>query len=248
MYKIQLTKEQKQILYSISDSKEKQSKLMSILQYCIKYTDPSTSLLTKTISKLFSMYSTHNFKYHNKISRKYFYTLVNILIDKNLVCVHKKVHKKVHKINVPKPIENTTVQTIIEKTNNLTMNNTYTYTLDTETSSVHALNLVKDVFKDLKVKSKIVQDMVISKLKNTVLDSKGAVAYIISVIIDKTEQYNLMRVNYAKKVAETKYSKKQNAYEVPVRSFNNLECINYDYGNLEDWLVYGGYRGEKLTI
>lgn len=246
MYKINLTKEQKHMIYRISDNKEKQSKLMSVLQYCIKYTDKLNGVLNMTISKLFSMYSAKNFKYHDKISRKYFYTLVNSLVDKNLICVHKKVHKKVHENNMTESIENTLVEQVIEIPNNLTINNTYNYTLNTENNSVYAIDLCKDVFKDLKVKSKIIKDMVCCKLKNTILDINGAVAYIVAVITEKTEQYNLMRINYAKKVATTKYTKNKKAIGSPTRSFNNFECREYDYNKLEEWSLYGGYEGEYL--
>lgn len=251
-YKTNLNKIQMNTIYLITSNKEKQSKLMSILQYCLKYTDKSTGILNKTISRLFDMYSVNNFQYHNRISRKYFYMLINLLIEYKLICVHKIVHKKVHKNNVPESTEATKVEVVFEKTNDITINNTYTYTLYTESSSVHALDLCEDIFKDLKVNSKIIKCIVLSKLKNTVLDAAGAVNYIVKVITEKTEEYNRMRVKYAQKVAETKYNKNKNTFVVPVkastRTFYNVESREYDYDMLEDKLVYGGYNGEALLI
>lgn len=227
-YNITLTKNQKHSIYKITDNKDKQNRLMSIYQYCIKYTDKATGMLSKTIGKLFSMYSTKDFKYHDKISRKYFYTLINILIDKKLIFVdkvHKTVHKVVHKTEVLETIEIANVEADFEKPNNQTTNyNTYTYTPNT-TNVVKALDLANEVFKDLKIKSKIIKSMVIAKLQNTVLNVVGAVNYIIKVITEKTEQYNSMRVEYAKVVAKTKYSKSKNTFVAPAktsRAFNNF--------------------------
>jgi hypothetical protein len=225
-YNIKLNKNQMNAIYSISYNKEKQNRLMSILQYCIKYTDATTGFLTKTIGRLFSMYSVNDFEYHSKISRKYFYTLVNLLIDHKLICVHKIVHKTVHKSNTPESIENTNIEPVFEKTNNITPNlNTNTHTLNT-TNVVNVIDLTEEVFKELKVKSKIIKSMVMAKLQNTVLDAAGAIKYIVKVITEKTEQYNSMRVEYAKAVANTKYSKSKNTFVAPTkkpRNFSNFE-------------------------
>lgn len=150
------------------------------------------------------------------------------------------------------PIENTCIQTKLGCPKCINpKSNTYTYTPDT-TNVVHALDLVSDVFKSFKVKSKEIKTMVVAKLKNTVLDAAGAVNYIVKVITEKTEEYNRMRVKYAQKVAETKYNKDKNTFAIPVktssRSFYNCESIDYDYDMLEDKLVYGGYNGEALRL
>lgn len=164
--------------------------------------------------------------------------------------VSENISKNISDIENITPIENTVVQGDLNFPKYINLKtNTNTYTLNTETSSVHALDLVKDVFKDLKVKSKMIKDMVISKLKNTILDAKGAVAYIIAVVTEKTEQYNLMRVNYAIAIANTKYSKSKNTYSAPVnRKFNNFDGRSYDFDQLEDFLVNGGYNGEELPV
>lgn len=118
------------------------------------------------------------------------------------------------------------------------INNKYinTYTLNTtdvvksEVEKVHALDLVHDVFNDLKVKSKVIKSMVIAKLKNIILDAAGAIKYIVTVLTEKTEQYNLMRVKYAQQVAKTKYSKSKNSYKpntAKERGFNNFDAREY---------------------
>ena len=150
------------------------------------------------------------------------------------------------------PTENTCIETESDCPKYInSKSNTYTYTLNT-TNVVHALDLVSDVFKSFKVKSKEIKTMVIDKLKNTILDAAGAVNYIVKVITEKTEEYNSMRVKYAQKVAETKYNKYKNTFVIPVkasnRTFYNCESREYDYDMLEDKLVYGGYNGEALLI
>lgn len=225
-YKIVLANEQIQKIYSISDKPATQSSLMSILSYLIKYTDETTNTLTKSLSKLYKMY----LRYHSKITRSYFYTLIKKLKEKGLILIgveDKKEDKKEDKENIAEPTENTNVQDNSEKPNNLMPNpNINTYTPYT-TNVVNAVDLIDEVLKDLKIKSKIIKSMVIAKLQNTVLDAKGAINYIIRVITEKTEQYNSMRVEYAKVVAKTKYSKSKNTFVAPVktiRTFNNFEA------------------------
>jgi hypothetical protein len=232
MYKIKLTNKQIQTIYKITDNKDKQSKLMSILSYIIKYTE--NNKLTKSLNKLYNMYIRLEYR---KITRSYFYTLVDLLKDFKLV-VDKIEDTLQDKTNVAESVENTDVDNDLEKHNDLIINNTYTYTLNTSSNvKVSALDLCEEVFKDLKIKSNIIKQMVISKLQNTVLDGVGAINYIIRVITEKTEQYNAMRVNYAKAVANTKYSKTKNTYSGTGRTFNNFEGREYDYDSLEKKLL-----------
>lgn len=88
--------------------------------------------------------------------------------------------------------------------------------------------------------------MVLAKLQNSVLDTKGAISYIMKVIAEKTEQYNVMKVNYARKVSESKYSKtksefkgkaKTNSVDISATSFNNFEPRQYNYDDLEKRLL-----------
>lgn len=255
-YKITLTRVQIKNIYKVTDDKEKQKRIMSILSYMIKYTDMETLELTKTRNKLYTMYSVNNWKYHEKISKSHFYKITDLIMENEYFLKDNEDSKKgngetleeIKEIAVS--VENTNVEDNGLKTNALTNNNnTNTYTLYTSTD-VKAMDLVEDVFKDLKIKSKVIKTMVIGKLQNMVLDIKGAVAYIIRVITEKMEQYNTMKVNYAKKVAETKYSKTKNTFmskkanvvnkavnHVVATSFNNFESRQYDYDDLEKRLL-----------
>lgn len=241
IYKIKLTEIQIQNIYKITDNKDKQSKIMSILSYLMKYTEASSMKLLKSLNKLFSMYSANNWKYHSKIARSYFYEIANLILDNNYFfnsCKDNVVETLSDKINSNKSIENTNVEADFEKTNNIIIKkNTNTYTLYTD-KSVQAIDLVEDIFRDLKIKSKIIKNMVISKLQNVALDSAGAVNYILKVITEKTEQYNAMKIKYAQKVAETKYSKSKNTF-VPFVTTHNATKFSrqYDYDSLEKTLL-----------
>ncbi|MBN1079248.1 hypothetical protein [Clostridium botulinum] len=238
MYKIKLTETEINKIYEISDKKSTQASLMSILSYLIKYTDKTTNTLTKSLNKLYKMY----LRYHNKLTKSYFYTLVSKLKDKNLLSfapVEDKKEETFEEIEkVPVSIENTDLNQDSELPNNLIINNTNTYTLNT-TSVVNAVELLDDVFRDLKIKSKVIKTLVLAKLQNTVLDAKGAINYIIRVITEKTEQYNTMRVNYAKAVAKTKYYKSKNTFVAATKKlkFDNFEAREYDYNSLEQGLL-----------
>lgn len=243
MYKIKLTSQQVNKIYEISSKESTQKSLMSILAYLIKYTDQNTNQLTRSYSKLYTMY----LRYHDKITRSYFFTLIGKLKDNNLLSVEdKKEDKKEDKIESPVAIETTSFDNNSEKPNNKIINNTNTYTLYTS-SDVKAIDLVDEVLRDLKVRSKVIKTMVIAKLQNVVLDCKGAVAYIMKVITEKMEQYNTMKVNYAKKVAESKYSKAKSSFtgkksnviydNVVATGFNNFKAREYDYADLEKRLL-----------
>ena len=168
MYKIKLTKEQINSIYSNTDKESTQSTLMSILSYLIKYTDETTNTLTKSFSKLYKMY----LRYHNKITRSYFYTLIGKLKENNLLSFaaveDEKEDKKEDKEKVSESVENTDLEGNSEKPNNL-INKPILYTYTSNTTSVvkvAAIDLVEDLFKSLKVKSKEIKNMVRSKIQN----------------------------------------------------------------------------------
>lgn len=238
-YKIKLTNIQINNIYMITDNKEKQGKIMSILAYLMKYTDAETMKLVKSLNRLYNMY----LRYHNYIARSYFYRIAKLILDNNYFLYkpeNKKMYSLVDKINSAQTTETTSLDDDFKKPNNIITNhNINTYTLNT-TSVVNAVDLVEYVFKDLKVKSKVIKAMVIGKIKNITLDAAGAVNYIVKVITEKTMQYRKMRENYAKKVYETK--KKENF----CKKNNNNSFINFKgrdhadsyYKDLEDKLVF----------
>lgn len=248
MYKIKLNNNQIQQIYNITDNADKQSKLMSVLSYLIKYTDNVTNKLTKSLSTLYKMYCRLEYR---KISNCYFFKLVDLLEEHKLYVgerrksnnrVSKIVSEKVSEIDIAETVENTSLEGNFEKHNNLITNNTITYTLYTANAiKVSAIDLVDEVMKDLKIRSKIIKSMVVAKLQNIELDAVGAVNYIVKVITEKTQQYNAIRVKYAKAVAKTKYAKAKNTFKatapMSARTFNNFEPREYDYDDLEKRLL-----------
>ena len=241
-YKIKLSNKQIKAIEQITDNKKMQNKMMSILSYLIKYTDPETNKLTRSINKLYKMY----ILYHNNISRCYFFKLIKLLKENNIYINNdKKVDKKVDTIKVAQSINITKSEADDKNANNLTINNIYTYTPYTaKAEKVDALSIAKDLFIELKIKSNIIKKAVIDKIKNKMLDNThGAINYVMAVIIEKVESYNKMKVKYAQAVAKTKYSKDKNTYVTPASKinnkyrFNNFEARSYDYEALERKLL-----------
>lgn len=238
-YKIKLSNKQIKGIETITDNKEKQKKLMSILSYLIKYTDPETNKLTRSINKLYKMY----ILYHNNISRCYFFKLIKLLKENNIYINNdKKVDKKVDNLKEPQTVDTTTLEADNKKANNLTVNNIYTYTPYT-VKTVKAIDIAKDLFEELKIKSNIIKKAVIEKIHNKILDNTaGAINYVMAVIIEKATAYHNMKVKYAKAVAKSKYSKDKNSYIMPASNnnkyrFNNFEARSYDYEALERKLL-----------
>lgn len=245
-YSIKLTDTQINNIYMITDNKDKQKKIMSVLAYMMKYTEVSTMKLTKSINKLYTMYSIKDWKYHNKITRSYFYELANLVLENDYffgIREDEPVKTFADIQESATSLDNANVNEEKEETNNIIINNqTNTYTLYTS-KDVATVDLVDEVLRDLKIKSKVIKTMVTAKLQNVVLDSKGAIAYIIKVITEKMEQYNAMKVKYARKVAESEYSKDKSTFKysnksaIGATSFNNFETRKYDYENLEKKLL-----------
>lgn len=253
-YRVTLTRTQINNIYNITTDREKQKRIMSILAYMTKYTDMETLELNVTRNKLYKMYGVNNWKNHEKISKSYFYKITDLVRENNYFLekpekISEEISEETEEIAVS--VENTNVEEESIKTNEITNNNTNTYTLYTSSedvkNNVKAIDLLDEMFKDLKIKSKVIKTMVIAKLQNMVLDCKGAVPYIMKVITEKMEQYNAMKVNYAKKVAETKYSKAKNGFigkksnvvysGVVATGFNNFKAREYDYDDLERKLL-----------
>lgn len=220
MYKIKLTNEQIQTIYEITGNKDKQSKLMSVLSYLIKYTKDNK--LTKTLNRLYTMYIRLEYR---KITRSYFYKLVDLLKEYKLFAIAEdKIKDKIEdKEEVAELIENTNFESDFEKHNNLTSNkNTYIYTSNI---SDDVIEVAEEILKDMNVKSKVIKKMVLDKLENINLDPQGMLNYIYAVVLDKIKIYYKARDKYKQKVIETRNSysfaapNKENK-----RGFNNFEA------------------------
>ena len=123
-YKIKLSNKQIKAIEQITDNKKMQNKMMSILSYLIKYTDPETNKLTRSINKLYKMY----ILYHNNISRCYFFKLIKLLKENN---IYINNDKKVDALSIAKDLfielnikSNIIKKAVIEKIHNKILDNT----------------------------------------------------------------------------------------------------------------------------
>lgn len=201
MYKIKLSKQQITTIYDITDNKDKQNKLMSILSYLIKYTKENK--LTKSLNRLYTMYIRLEYR---KITRSYFYKLVNLLKEYNLfTAIEDKIKDKTEdKENVAETFENTNVECASEKHNNLTPNpNIY---INIPNTSDDVIEIAKEILKDMDIKSKYIRSLVINSLATAKIDSKGMISYIYAVILEKIKVYYKARDKYKQKVIETRNS------------------------------------------
>lgn len=209
-YSITLTDVQIRNIYEITDNKEKQSKIMSILQYMIKYSNCEFKL-TKSLNKLFEMYSTKGWKYHKKLSRAYFYKIAKMILDNNFFIneVDKKVDKKVDKNKSTSCIENTDVEQDLNWTNNIITNNNTNTNTNIVMSAENIFAYLKKSYKGISgnptlSKSELkkiakglfvlrgvheahIQNWVFSKIEHSFqkIQSAGALSYINAIITDK---------------------------------------------------------------
>lgn len=209
-YKIQLNEHEINTIQHITNNKKKQQRLMSVLTYIKKYSDDEGQL-TRSLRELHKMYIRLIYR---RISLSYFYDLVTLLKDNGLFNA-QTTHKITH---TPEQLQSTDIQQL-EKVNakhNDLINNKYnTNTLEIAEVKI----LVDEILKDLKVKSEVIKQMVMSKLVKVKLDSAGAVSYILKVVMEKVEQYAASKTKYTHKVAQTRkkrdsinYAKKQSKF------------------------------------
>lgn len=172
-YKIKLTGKEIKQIYNISECKNKQSKLMSVLAYLKKYSNGEKIIYST--NRLFTMYK----RYHKEISRCYFFKLVKELKD---IFFNKKVDIKVDKINSNETIETTTLIREKEKPNNITIDK-YTNTINKS----ELVDIAKDLFDKLRINDLLVKTVVINKIKHSKvkINPAGAINYIKKVIYDK---------------------------------------------------------------
>lgn len=243
-YKIQFTEHQNNIFLTQNFNGNKGKKIRSVLSYLIKYSE--NNVITKSLNKLYSMYK----RYHKEVSRTYFYKLIKLLNDMELIeikdKVYKIVNKKVYKEKPPETIENTSVGHGSKKPNyELYKDNNTIYTLNKSIldalksqcidrySKISSFMTIGNAILDSVGCSKFyTRQMVIRKIRKYYkgIDLQGAVAYIKSIVKEMTDRYGLIE---------------QQADIVPVSNynnplaFNNFKPRNYNYIALENALVYG---------
>lgn len=201
-------------------SAKKTQKIQSVLRYIVKYSVGGK--LMYSINRLFVMYS-HKGK---RMSRKYFYNLVQELKDLSLVeqkdgdlflilekKVHKKVHKEVHKENCTPSVENTGLEgsavPALNTQDNNNNNNIYNTTPkefcpsknDTFASIEQLKSIANDLYKNLKIRSTHIKTEVL----NVIYAYEGRIylkvarLYLMTVILDKKLKRDKEREEFAKK-------------------------------------------------
>lgn len=224
MYKIKLTESEVNTIYNITTNLKKQERLMSILSYIKKYSDES-GVLTRSLNTLYKMYIRLP---HRKVTRSYFYSMVANLRDYNLI--QDKLKDKIQdKTEVVQTVDMSSVEGNIEKHNN-SNNNIHTHTIDT-------VEIVDELLVDLKIRSKVIKNMVLEKIRNVNLQPQGAIQYILKVILEKVEIYNKMKNMYAIKVADNRRKSNSINHGKKQGQFCNYANQRKSYQDIEDLLL-----------
>ena len=228
-------------------SAKKTQKIQSVLRYIVKYSVGGK--LMYSINRLFVMYS-HKGK---RMSRKYFYNLVQELKDLNLLeqkdndlflvlekKVYKKVYKKVHKENCTPSVENTGLEddavpalNTQDNNNNYNIYNTTSNELCPETNSnIYASleelkSIAEDLYKNLKIRSRHIKTDVLNMIYQYEgkISIKGARQYLKAVILDKKVARDKEREEFAKKYIFAKNLARVNQ-SVTVDTFGNYTSNN----------------------
>lgn len=197
-------------------SAKKTQKIQSVLRYIVKYSVGGK--LMYSINRLFVMYSYKG----KRMSRKYFYNLVQELKDLSLVeqkdgdlflVLEKKVHKEVHKENCTPSVENTSLEgdtvpalNTQDNNNNYNIYNTTSNELCTSKNdtfaSIEQLKFIaEDLYKNLKIRSNHVKTEVLNMIYQYAdkISLKGARQYLKAVILDKKVARDKEREEFAKK-------------------------------------------------
>lgn len=233
-YKIKLTEEQKEYIFKITDCSNKQKKLMSVWAYIIKHKESK-----KTINKLYNMYKL----YHMKMSKSYFYELVEII---NSFKVEEKVEEKVETPEIPQSVDNSVFKADDEKGKNEDLN------LDYNTNTLYTSELVAPVelvctaikmLKELNIKSELVKEFVINKLRKCFnINRSGMINYIATVIASAKAKQEQIRIRYAITLRNSKKDLRiiDNINNAKNLKFNNFEGRKYTeqhYNDIESILA-----------
>ena len=199
----------------------KAKKIQSVLRYIVNYSVGGK--LMYSINRLFVMYSSKG----KRMSRKYFYNLVQELKDLNLLeqkdgylflvlekKVYKKVYKKVHKENCTPSVENTGLEddavpalNTQDNNNNYNIYNTTSNELcPSKNSNIYASledlkSIANDLYKNLKIRSNHIKTDVLNMIYQYEgkISIKGARQYLKAVILDKKVARDKEREEFAKR-------------------------------------------------
>lgn len=232
MYKISFNEYQKNIFSTVDFNGDKRNKLLSVFSYIKKYSPDGS--LTKSINKLYSMYIRH----HYKISNKYFYNLIDTLIELNLIekidnkimLIQEKVQKKVQTFKVASDVENTSLEGDFEKPKDKVINNTiYPYNITNVVAPVELVTKAEELMKELGIRSTMVKKMVIGKLKTCKnIHRAGFISYILKVISEKKAIQVKRRMEYKANVIDN-----YNSFnDFPQRQYTATEYMAMEEGLL----------------
>lgn len=185
-YKIKHTKQEINIIYSMTDNKDTQSRLMSLLAYYKKYSDDKGNLIY-SLNRLHKMY----IRYHKSITRSYFYKLMNDIKEKFFTPCEDNL-KDIEEVAIDVDIAE------IEPTNtkpNNTINknyNTNTIKGNKVVSKSDLIKIAKSLFVSNSVYIAVVQNKVLAKIRNSKqkINISGAIRYIETIIMDKLSEWD----------------------------------------------------------
>lgn len=260
-YKVTFNDYQMSIFNALDFNGNKRHNLMSVYSYLIKHS--IDNLVSKSLSKLYSMYIRHHKKIDStieSISKAYFCKLVKDLVDLELLerdnrkvfiletRVDKKVDEKVDKKNPTESVENSILDEIFanaEIPNSNSSNNTYNlyytsdedvfgmnYNLDFDSNSEtefgsfipnndviatkeELLDITEELFKQFRIKSKIVKSEVRDRIEKyaSKIYRKTAVDYIAKVIGDMHGKNEARRNAFLQSSFERELNNKNNMVE-----------------------------------
>lgn len=216
MYKIKFNDYQENVFSTVDFNGDKRNKLMSVYSYLIKYSN-DVNVVSKSLNKLHKMYV----RYHYKISNKYFYNLVDVLVDLDLLkknnnkilIVQEKVQEKVQIKETTESIENTSVDVDFEKLKCRGIDYTYNSFTNIKFCGVGEFatkeelkEIAQDLYKHLKIKSSYIKTEVLNIISRYtgVIYKKSARDYLFTVILDKKLKREAERNNFYKKFIANK--------------------------------------------
>lgn len=227
-YKYNFNEYQLNIFKTIDNNGHKVFNLESVYSYLIKYSNKESNKVTKSLNRLHGMYIIHHKKKDllsgatselSSISKSYFYTLVENLIDLNLIkkegrsifIKYSSEEKMEEKVEIQKPcesVETTSLEGGLENPNSKSLSD---YSVYTNTNIVKMIgeyykgikakkyaskqdlfDVAKSLFKLDRINEPVVQATVMSKLKNSKqqIHLNGIVQYVRCVIMDKLSEFD----------------------------------------------------------
>ncbi|MGL4308760.1 MAG: hypothetical protein ACRCUM_04190 [Mycoplasmoidaceae bacterium] len=233
-------------------------KAFSVYSYFVKHS--AENKISKSIAKFFNMYKRyHNDPTKNVLTEKYFSKIVYQLIDMKLIATEKvgrtntyilatrteapvvdSVVDSVGNKKVLESIDNTRLESNFENTQiyntKLNTNTNTLYTTSEVVAPIELVNVAKKFLKENKVKSKLVVNAVIEKLRNCMnINKAGMMKYIETVVLEKISIYKQQRANINSAYAKNYYSKiKESAKTIQFTNYPQREYSEEFYDNLEN--------------